>query len=112
VLFPCKASGLRSDRKIFYLDQVPPIDEDVTLVGCDLSGRIFRSLYHRDIPRIEMCPQELAPRDCKKRLVKCCKVREGFQIKGGLAIVPWGATVQEVADAIKALFARPSSTAP
>jgi hypothetical protein len=105
VLFPCKASGLRSEKQMFYLDQVPKIDRDVTLVGCDLSGRIYRSLYHQDIERIEMCPQELTPSDGKKRLVKCCRVREGFQIKDNLAIVPWGATVQEVADAIKALFA-------
>ncbi len=52
-----------------------------------------------------MCPQELAPRDGRKRLVKCCRVREGYQIKENLAIVPWGATVQEVADAINALLA-------
>jgi hypothetical protein len=106
VVFPCKASGLRSDRKMFYLDQVPVIDADATLVGCDLSARIYRSLYKRDIERIEMCPQELAPRDGRKRLVKCCKVREGFQIKGDMAVVPWGATVQEVAQAINALFSR------
>jgi hypothetical protein len=104
VLFPCEASGLRSDRPMFFLDQVPSIDKQVTLVGCDLSARIFRSLYRREVERIEMCPQELAPKDGKKRLVKCCKVREGYQIKGDLAIVPWGATVGEVADAIKALF--------
>jgi len=105
VLFPCQASGLVSDRPTFYLDQVPKIDREVTLIGCDLSARIFRSLYRRDVERIEMCPQELAPKDGKKRLVKCCKVREGFQIKGDLAVVPWGATVREVADAITALFA-------
>ena len=81
------------------------IDKKVTLVGCDLSARIYRSLYHGDIERIEMCPQALAPKDGRKRLVKCCKVREGYQIKGDLAVVPWGATVQEVADAIKALLA-------
>ncbi len=104
VLFPCQASGLRSDRPIYYLDQVPSIDKEVTLVGCDLSERIYRSLYRRDVPRIDMCPQELAPRDGRKRLVKCCKIRDGFQIKGDLAIVPWGATVQEVADAINALL--------
>ena len=109
VLFPCKASGLRSEKRMYYLDQVPDIEGEVTLVGCDLSGRIHRSLYHqRRGQRIEMCPQELAPKDGRKRLVKCCKVREGFQIKGNLAIVPWGATVQEVADAIKALFAPPA----
>jgi hypothetical protein len=104
ILFPCQASGLRSDLPMFYLDQVPVIDRQVTLVGCDLSARIHRSLYHREVPRVEMCPQELAPNDGRKRLVKCCKVREGFQIKDDIAIVPWGATVQEVADAITALF--------
>ena len=108
VLFPCKASGLKSEKKMFYLDQVPTIDANVTLVGCDLSGRIYRSLYRSEVPRIEMCPQELAPGDGKKRLVKCCKVRNGHQIKGDMAIVPWGATVQEVADAITALFSRPA----
>ncbi|WP_019177143.1 DUF7714 family protein [Methanomassiliicoccus luminyensis] len=106
VVLPCKASGLRSDRKMFYLDQVPVIDAEATLVGCDLSARIYRSLYNEKIERIEMCPQELAPKDGRKRLVKCCKVREGFQIKGDLAVVPWGATVQEVAQAITALFSR------
>jgi hypothetical protein len=104
VLFPCKASGLRSDKRLFYLDQVPRIDGDVTLVGCDLSARIFHSLYRREVLRVDMCPQELAPKDGRKRLVKCCKVRDGYQTRGDLAIVPWGATVQEVADAIKALF--------
>lgn len=104
IVFPCEASGLTSDRRIYYLDQVPDVDEETTLVGCDLSGRIFRTLYRRDITRVEMCPQELAPRDGRKRLVKCCRVREGYQLKGDLAVVPWGATVEEVADAINALL--------
>ena len=104
VIFPCEASGLASEKNAYYLDQVPEVNEEATLVGCDLSGRIYRSLYHRDIARLEMCPQVLAPNDGKKRLVKCCRVREGFQIKGDLAVVPWGATVQEVADAINALL--------
>lgn len=104
-VFPCEASGLTSEKKAYYLDQLPDVGEEATLVGCDLSARIYRTLYHDDISRIEMCPQELAPRDGRKRLVKCCRVREGYQIKENLAIVPWGATVQEVADAINALLA-------
>ena len=104
VIFPCEASGLNMERKVYYLDQVPDVAEEATLVGCDLSGRIYRTLYHRDIARVEMCPQELVPRDGRKRLVKCCRVRDGYQIKDDLAIVPWGATVQEVADAINALL--------
>lgn len=104
VLFPCQASGLQGEGPVFYLDQMPDITGEVTLIGCELSGRIHRSLYRGTIERIEMCPQELAPKDGRKRLVKCCKVSEGFIIKGDTAIVPWGATVMEVAQAINALF--------
>lgn len=104
VIFPCEASGLEAGRKTYYLDQIPEVEEDATLVGCDLSARIFRTLYHREVPRVEMCPQELAPRDGRPRLVKCCRVREGFQLKDGLAIVPWGVTVHEVAAALNALL--------
>lgn len=103
-LFPCQSSGLRSEGPVFYLDQMPSITGDVTLIGCDLSERIHRSLYRDRVERIEMCPQELAPHDGKKRLVKCCKVSQGFQVKGDTAVVPWGATMIEVANAINALF--------
>ncbi|NLI74108.1 MAG: hypothetical protein GX369_04975 [Euryarchaeota archaeon] len=105
IVFPCESSGLKSEKILYYLDQIPDINEDATLVGCDLSGRIYRTLYHRDIDRVEMCPKELAPNDGRKRLVKCCRVRDGYQLKDNMAIVPWGATVQEVADAINALLA-------
>lgn len=107
VLFPCQASGLVAPGNVYYLDQMPTIAGNVTLIGCDLSARIYRTLYKDEVPRIEMCPQELAPRDGRKLLVKCCKVRDGFQIKDGMAIVPWGATVLEVAGAINALFSPP-----
>jgi len=107
VLFPCQASGLEATGDAYYLDQMPTISGDVTMIGCDLSARIYRTLYKQDVPRIEMCPQELAQHDGRKCLVKCCKVRDGFQIKDGMAIVPWGATVLEVADAINALFSPP-----
>jgi hypothetical protein len=107
VLFPCEASGLTSSKETYYLDQMPAIDKEVTMVGCDLSERIYRSRYHGQIERIEMCPRELAPKDGRKRLVKCCRVRNGHEIEGDLAIVPWGATVMEVAAAITALFGEP-----
>jgi len=104
VVFPCKASGLRSERETFFLDQTPDLPEDLTLIGCDLSRRIIQSLYKRDVKRISMCPRDLVPRDGNKRIVKCCRVREGYEIEGNLAVVPWGATVREVSEAIQALF--------
>ncbi len=104
VIFPCEASGLKSEKRVYYLDQTPEVGEEATLVGCELSGRIYKSLYKKGIARIEMCPQELAPHDGKKRIVKCCQVKEGFEINGSTAVVPWGATVKEVAAAIAELF--------
>jgi len=111
VMFPCRASGLASTRRISYLDETPRLDEEVTLIGCDLSSRIFLSVYRKPPHKaIDMCPQELAPQNDSKRIIKCCKVKEGFVIQGSRAVVPWGATVQEVAAAINALFGAESRT--
>lgn len=105
IMFPCKASGVKVNRNAIYLDETPELEGEVTLIGCDLSRRIFKSIYGRSPAGfIDMCPQNLAPRDGKKRILKCCRIREGFELHDNLAIVPWGATVKEIADALNALF--------
>jgi hypothetical protein len=104
VVFPCRASGLESKNTVFFLDETPRIEGKATLVGCELSLRIYQSIYKKKPEFISMCPREFAPKDGKKRLVKCCQVKEGFELEGDLAIVPWGATVTDVVQAIRALF--------
>ncbi len=104
VMFPCRASGITTERSVLFLDETPKTSEDVTLVGCDLSRRIYHSIYRQKPTHVNRCPRDLAPKDGKYRIVKCCKVREGFEIDGKTATVPWGATVREVADAITALL--------
>jgi len=106
VMFPCRASGLRSEKKVYYLDETPDIEGDVTLVGCDLSRRIFRSIYGKDVPSVDMCPKNLVKDDGTTTIIKCCKVKTGHEINGNVAAVPWGATVQDVAGALNALFSR------
>ena len=103
VMFPCRASGLESGRKVYFLDETPALEGDMTLVGCDLSRRIFRSIYRREVSTLDMCPKNLA-RIKGKTLVKCCSVKEGFIIEGDMASVPWGATVLDVVGAINSLF--------
>ena len=103
VMFPCRASGLESTKDVFFLDETPDIEGEVTLIGCDLSRRIFHSVYKKDVDIIDMCPRNLAPMN-GKTLVKCCNVKEGFEISGDLASVPWGATVLDVVGAINSLF--------
>ena len=104
VMFPCKVSGLRADMPYFFLDDHPVVDCDVTLIGCNLSRRIFCSLYGHDVPFINVCPMDNIPDDGMNTIVKCCKVKSGHEIDGNVAKVPWGATVPEVVGAINDLF--------
>lgn len=103
VMFPCKVSGLTADIPTYYLDGYPELEHDVTLIGCNLSKRIFESLYRKDVPFINVCPADNISGTCRT-IVKCCKIKEGHVIEGNVAKVPWGATVPEVADAIIDLF--------
>jgi hypothetical protein len=104
VMFPCRASGLDSDRQVFYLDETPDIPEDVTLIGCDLSRRIFKSIYGYEPTSVDMCPRNLVQDDGMPTIIKCCKVKEGHEINGRIASVPWGASTIDVAGAMNALF--------
>jgi len=103
VMFPCRVSGLKADKPFYFLDDAPEVDKEVTLIGCHLSKRIFDSLYHRDVPFINVCPADFIDPDVKS-IVKCCKIKNGHVIEGNTVKVPWGATVPEVVDAINDLF--------
>ena len=103
VMFPCRVSHLEAPMPYSFLDDAPSMVGDVTLIGCHLSQRIFRSLYGRDVPFINVCPADYVEPGVKT-IVKCCKVKQGHELDGDVVRVPWGATVPEVVDAINALF--------
>lgn len=103
VMFPCRVSKLHADIPYYFLDDAPEKVEDVTLIGCHLSQRIYRSLYGSDVPFINVCPADFTDPDVPT-IVKCCKVKEGHEIDGNVVRVPWGATVPEVVDALNDLF--------
>ena len=103
VMFPCKVSGIVADKPTYYLDGNPELKHEVTLIGCNLSKRIFESLYRKNVEFINVCPADnIAEKG--KTIVKCCKVKEGHVIEGDVVKVPWGATVPEIVDAINDLF--------
>lgn len=111
MVFPCHASGLKSDRKTFYLDQKPSFTEEelrsISLIGCDLSLRIFKILYAVEPEFFNFCPKKRAlgmQPECHA-IAKCCKIKEGHERIGNIAIVPWGATVKEVEGALNDLLA-------
>ena len=103
VMFPCRVSNLHADIPFCFLDDAPEDPGDVTLIGCHLSQRIFRSLYDRDVLFVNVCPADFVEPGVKT-IVKCCKVKQGHELDGDVVRVPWGATVPEVVDAINALF--------
>jgi hypothetical protein len=110
LLFPCRASGLELDREVEYLDESPDIaeSEDVALVGCNLSERIFRERYGRrpSLTRT-MCPLELAG-DSPSRgwtLVKCCKEKGPSGVHGRVVAIPWSATKGDTAAALERIVA-------
>ena len=103
VMFPCKVSGITTDRPTYFLDSDPELKHEVTLIGCNLSKRIFESLYRFTPKFINVCPADNI-KTKGKTIVKCCKVKEGHVIEGDVVKVPWGATVPEIVDAIKDLF--------
>jgi hypothetical protein len=104
VMFPCRVSGLSADIPYCFLDDAPRDPGDATLIGCNLSKRVFESLYGREPPFVNVCPMDLAGDTGIPTIVKCCKIKEGHRIEGRTAMVPWGATVPEVAGALNALF--------
>ena len=77
---------------------------DLTLVVCRLLKRIFSEEYHRDVPFINICPRDRVPDDGVTTIVKCCRVKEGHEKDGNVVMVPWGATVPEIVDALNDVF--------
>jgi len=110
VMFPCRASGLVSKKKTLFLDETPELGEkelsDITLVGCSLSARIFKAVYGVEPRMINMCPKDLLKATGIEgpKLIKCCRVREGYQVDGDVGVVPWGARVPEVVDVLRAIL--------
>lgn len=110
VMFPCRASGLTSEKRVLYLDETPSLSREeisqVTLIGCSLSLRIFNAIYGSEPPLINICPMDLVKGLGVKGpvLLKCCKLKEGFEPRGEVALVPWGARAHEVSAAIKAVI--------
>lgn len=115
VLFPCRASGLDHKGKVGYMDDPPGLSpeqiEEVTVVGCSLSARVFKAVYGSEARLVNMCPVDLLEKVKIEGpvLTKCCKVKDGFEIKGNIAIVPWGARMSDVSAALEALMAHMSS---
>lgn len=109
-LFPCRSSGLELDAPVRFLDSGPPELLDWTLVGCERSRQIHEFFYGQDPPaRVELCPKRLVPPGGGTTLLKCCLLERGLEHTPDRAVVPWGASLDEVRAALRLLAGLPES---
>jgi hypothetical protein len=102
-LFPCRCSGLDAGVPVDFLDAGPPSAAAWTLVGCERSRQIHVALYGSEPhARVDFCPRAVARAD-GPTLMKCCLRERGIEHVGSTTIVPWGATLEEVRQALRRL---------
>jgi len=104
MVFPCHASELKGK----YLDTDTDIENNSTLVGCDISKQIFE-LRFPDLTykHINMCPlktQLYLP--TRPFITRCCQSKKSGMVNlNGIdgAVVHWGASEYDIVDAIRML---------
>ena len=103
-LFPCRCSGLDAGVPVDFLDAGPPQPAAWTLVGCERSRQIHVALYGSEPhARVDFCPRLVARGD-GPMLIKCCLLERGIERAGSTTVVPWGATLEEVRQALRELI--------
>lgn len=103
-LFPCRCAGLDVGAPVDFLDACPPKQQPWTLVGCERSRQIHEAFYGADPDqRVELCPKLVDEPTDTMTLMKCCLLERGVEQDGGRAVVPWGANLEEVRAALRAL---------
>lgn len=105
-LLPCRCSGLELDAPVDFLDAGPPGRDDWTLIGCERSRQFHVFFYGKDPPhRVDLCPRVAAPPGTGPTLSKCCLLERGIEHEAEQVIVPWGASLDEVREALHLLAA-------
>jgi hypothetical protein len=112
-LLPCRGSGVPRTGQVSFLDCHPPYHPGWLLIGCERS-RDFHQHFYGEQPRyLELCPKVRAAALAGSRvLTKCCMLERGIQVDGGTAVVPWGANLDEVRAALRAICGIPAVEPP
>lgn len=104
-LLPCRGGGIDiPGAESSFLDEVPPEVEDWVLVGCARSRAIHDHFYPdraKTVQQVDICPRKLAKRmpipEGHARLTKCCLLEEHVEVDDSTVVVPWGASLHQVA---------------
>jgi hypothetical protein len=111
-LLPCRGSGMPAGQQVSFLDTHPPYQEDGLLIGCERSRQFHEHFYATEPRRVDLCPRARAAGQPGERLLtKCCLLERGIEVDGTTAVVPWGANLDEVRAALRALCGLPPAAA-
>jgi hypothetical protein len=75
------------------------------LIGCERSRQFHEHFYLTESSRVDLCPKARAGagQTGERVLTKCCLLERGIEVHGTTAVVPWGANLDEVRAALRAL---------
>jgi hypothetical protein len=103
-LLPCRGSGMPAEGEVSFLDTHPPYHDDWLLIGCERSRQFHNHFYLTEPARVDLCPKaRVGGKPGAPVLTKCCLLERGIEIHGNTAVVPWGANLDEVRAALRAL---------
>lgn len=104
ILLPCRGGEIDvPGRDVSYLDQHPE-PRDWTLMGCARSKQIHHWFYgHDPAAQVDLCPRHLPVAGPGPVLTKCCLLEADIHVEPGRAIVPWGASLDQIGRALRAL---------
>jgi hypothetical protein len=115
-LLPCRGSGAAAGNGVSFLDTHPPYHDDWLLIGCERSRQFHEHFYAAQPRRVDLCPKartrEAASQPAVPVLTKCCLLERGIEVDGATAVVPWGANLDEVRAALRALCGVPPAGVP
>lgn len=105
-LLPCRGSGADiPGARVSYLDEHPD-RADWTLLGCARSRQIHRWFYGDEPPTVDFCPKRAGADGGVPLLTKCCLQEESLDSGDGWVSVPWGASLDQVREALHLLAAQ------
>ena len=107
LIVPCRGGGVEIEGvAVSHLDERPSYAGSA-LLGCERSQQIHRWFYGAEPARtIDWCPRRLIGADQSVEglvLSRCCMLEEGHEQSGHTVMVPWGATLAEVRQALRSL---------
>lgn len=111
-LFPCQASGIDVGAPICFLDTRPEFRE-WTMIGCERCAQLHQHFYDREPKQVDYCPKRKTTTTAGDLiLTKCCLLETTIECEGNRAVVPWGANLRHVQEALTYLAGRASDGSP